>query len=62
MGFKNDFNGVGYFHHNFYLKTGVSKNGLSLGYSEQDTSSVVRNHFMFNRSNKTIAKAINLEW
>jgi hypothetical protein len=33
------FNGI-YFHRHFYLKTGVSKNGLSLGYSEQDTSTV----------------------
>ena len=36
---ENNFNGI-YFHHHFYLKTGVSKNGLSLGYSEQDTSTV----------------------
>ena len=25
-----------YVHHHFYLKTGVSRNGSSLGYSEQD--------------------------
>ena len=30
---KNYFNGI-YFHNNFYLKTGVSRNGLYLGYSE----------------------------
>ena len=35
------FNGI-YFHNHFYLKTGTSRNGLSLGYSEQDTSSVRR--------------------
>ena len=39
MGFENNFNGI-YFHHHFYLKTGVSRNGLSPGYSERDTSSV----------------------
>ena len=39
MGSENNFNGI-YFHHYFYLKTGVSRNGLSLGYSERDTSSV----------------------
>ena len=39
MRFENNFNGI-YFHHNFYRKTGVSRNGLSPGYSEQDTSSV----------------------
>ena len=39
MGFENNFNGI-YFHHDFYLKTGVSRNDLSPGYSEQDTSSV----------------------
>ena len=36
MGFENNFNGI-YFHHHFYLKTGVSRNGLSPDYSEQDT-------------------------
>ena len=41
MGFENNFNGI-YFHHHFYLKTGVSRNGLSLGFSERDTSSVSR--------------------
>ena len=41
MGSENNFNGI-YFHHHFYLKTGVSKNGLSPGYSERDTSSVVQ--------------------
>ena len=39
MGFENNFNGI-YFHHHFYLKTGVSRNGLSPGYSERDISSV----------------------
>jgi hypothetical protein len=38
-GFENNFNGI-YFHHNFYLKTGVSRNGLSPGYSERDIISV----------------------
>ena len=32
MGSGNNFNGI-YFHHHFCLKTGVSRNGLSLGYS-----------------------------
>ena len=36
MRFENNFN----FHHHFYLKIGVSRNGLSPGYSERDTSSV----------------------
>ena len=36
MGFENNFNGI-YFHR---LKTGVSRNGLSPGYSDRDTSSV----------------------
>ena len=40
MGSENNFNGI-YFHHHFYLKTGVSRNGFSLGYSEQDTSTVI---------------------
>ena len=40
MGFENDFNSI-YFYHNFYLKTSVSRNGLSPGYSERDISSVV---------------------
>ena len=39
VGFENNFNGI-YFHPYFYLKTGVSRNGLSLGYSEQETSTV----------------------
>ena len=39
MGFENNFNGI-YFHHHFYLKTGVSRNGLSPGYSERDTGGV----------------------
>ena len=39
VGFENYFNGI-YFHYNFYLKTDVSRNGLSFGYSERDTSSV----------------------
>ena len=39
MGFENNFNGI-YFHHHFYLKTDVSRNGYSPGYSERDTSSV----------------------
>ena len=39
MGFENNFNGK-YFHHHFYFKTGVSRNCLSLGYSERDISSV----------------------
>ena len=39
MGFENNFNGTT-FHHHFCLKTGVSRNGLSLGYSERDTSTV----------------------
>ena len=34
------FNGI-YFHRHFYLKTGVSRNGLSLGYSERDTSTAM---------------------
>ena len=29
-----------HFHHRFYLKIGVSRNDLSLGYSKWDTSSV----------------------
>jgi hypothetical protein len=36
--FENNFDGM-YFHHNLYLKTGVSRNGLSSGYSERDISS-----------------------
>ena len=32
------------FSSSFYLKTGVSRNGLSLGYSEWDTSSVNPHH------------------
>ena len=40
MGSENNFNGR-YFHHHFYHKTGVIRNGLSLGYSEQDTSTVL---------------------
>ena len=40
MGFENDFNGI-YFHHHFYLKTGVSRNGLSFRYSKQDTRNVM---------------------
>ena len=39
-GFENNFNGI-YFHNHFYLKTGVSRNGLSPGYSDRDTSSVI---------------------
>jgi hypothetical protein len=39
VGFETNFNGTT-FHHHFCLKTGVSRNGLSLGYSEQDTSTV----------------------
>ena len=42
MGFENNFNGI-YFHRHFYLKTSVSRNGLSPDYSEQDTSSVLGN-------------------
>ena len=38
MGFENNFNGI-HFHHVF-IKTGVSINDWSLGYSERDTSSV----------------------
>ena len=33
VGFENKFNGTTFNHH-FCLKTGVSRNGLSLGYSE----------------------------
>jgi hypothetical protein len=40
VGFENNFNGTT-FHHHFCLKTGVSRNGLSLGYSERDTSTVL---------------------
>ena len=36
---ENDFNGI-YFQNHFYLKTGDNRNGLSLGCSEWDTSSV----------------------
>ena len=39
-GFEFIFNGQ-YFHHPYYLKTSVSRNDLSPGYSEQDTRSVV---------------------
>jgi hypothetical protein len=40
VGFENNFNGTT-FHHHFCLKTGVSRNGLSLEYSERDTSAVI---------------------
>ena len=49
VGFENNFNDI-YFHNHFYFKTGVSRNGLSLGYSEGDTSSVYR---LWLKSNKT---------
>ena len=43
IGFENNFNGTT-FHHHFCLKTGVSRNGLSLAYSERDTSTVLREY------------------
>ena len=46
MGFENNFIGI-YFHRHFYPKTGVSRNGLSLGYSERDTSTVANVKFQF---------------
>jgi hypothetical protein len=42
VGFENNFNGTT-FHHHFCLKTGVSRKGLSLEYSEQNTSTVHTN-------------------
>ena len=46
-GFENNFNGTTFYHH-FCLKTGVSRNGLTLGYSEKDTSSVfISSFFIF---------------